>query len=67
MANNDAFKIVAKVGGDEGVWTLDPQIANLVLSQLSYVPMQYSYYNQFCKLCKSLFIYYCSRASKNLL
>ena len=27
-----------KVGGDEGIRTLDPQIANLMLSQLSYVP-----------------------------
>lgn len=31
-------KIVCIDGGDEGDWTLDPQIANLVLSQLSYVP-----------------------------
>ena len=27
-----------KKGGDEGIRTLDPQIANLMLSQLSYVP-----------------------------
>ena len=27
-----------RVGGDEGIRTLDPQIANLMLSQLSYVP-----------------------------
>ena len=26
------------VGGDGGIRTLDPQIANLMLSQLSYVP-----------------------------
>ena len=26
------------IGGDGGIRTLDPQIANLMLSQLSYVP-----------------------------
>jgi hypothetical protein len=27
-----------KIGGDEGVRTLDPKLAKLVLSQLSYIP-----------------------------
>lgn len=26
------------LGGDEGIRTLDPHIANVVLSQLSYIP-----------------------------
>ena len=34
------------VGGDGGIRTLDPQIANLMLSQLSYVPNARDY-----KLC----------------
>lgn len=25
-------------GGDEGIRTLDPHVANVVLSQLSYIP-----------------------------
>ena len=31
------------VGGDGGIRTLDPQIANLMLSQLSYVPNERDY------------------------
>ena len=32
------LEIFVYVGGDGGIRTLDPQIANLMLSQLSYVP-----------------------------
>ena len=28
-----------KFGGDEGIRTLDPYVANVVLSQLSYIPV----------------------------
>ena len=28
-------------GGDEGIRTLDPHVANVVLSQLSYIPTGY--------------------------
>lgn len=30
---------VKKHGGDEGARTLDPHVANVVLSQLSYIPI----------------------------
>lgn len=46
------LSFVDNYGGDEGDWTLDPQIANLVLSHLSYVPMQYIYYTVIFKMCK---------------
>ena len=35
--------VIFCVGGDGGIRTLDPQIANLMLSQLSYVPSARDY------------------------
>lgn len=38
------LQVLSKNGGDEGIRTLDPQIANLMLSQLSYAPATHEVY-----------------------
>ena len=43
------------VGGDGGIRTLDPQIANLMLSQLSYVPNERDY-NLVARRCQEKFL-----------
>ncbi len=38
MKGFESVKYKQRVGGDEGIRTLDPYVANVVLSQLSYIP-----------------------------
>ena len=55
-------------GGDEGIRTLDPYVANVMLSQLSYTPMPQTliYYTTILAFVKSLTAFFCRNLGEGL-
>ena len=55
-------------GGDEGIRTLDPYVANVMLSQLSYTPMPQTliYYTTILAFVKSLTAFFLQKFGRTL-
>lgn len=52
-------------GGDDGIRTHDPHVANVMLSQLSYIPTKYACAQEIILLRRCGFVKYCRRVSTN--